>query len=60
MNNTNTNRKFEIIEQALQEAVSGGAARDIPVCSISCHVFSINVCYVDLCDIPTLPMTRAA
>lgn len=47
----NPNEKYEIIEQALQESVGGGLARDIDLCSVSCHVFSINVCYVDLCSI---------
>jgi hypothetical protein len=49
----NPTEKNEIIELALQEAVSGGLARsiDIPLCSVSCHVFSINVCHVDLCSI---------
>lgn len=45
------NEKHEIIEQALQESVGGGMAADIDLCSVSCHVFSINVCYVDLCSI---------
>jgi hypothetical protein len=49
----NPNEKNEIIEQALQESVSGGLATRIPLCSISCHIFSINVCYVDLCSIGT-------
>jgi hypothetical protein len=47
---TNPNEKFEIIEQALQESVGGGMA-PIDLCSISCHVFSINVCHIDLCSI---------
>lgn len=56
MNNANA-KKAQIIERALQEAVGGGLATDveIPVCSISCHIFSINVCHVDLCDV-TLPL----
>jgi hypothetical protein len=41
----NPNEKQEIIEQALIEAVGGGMAW----CSISCHIFSKDVCYVDLC-----------
>jgi hypothetical protein len=49
----NPTEKNEIIELALQETVSGGLARDIDLCSVSCHVFSINVCHVDLCSIPT-------
>lgn len=49
----NPTEKNEIIEQALQESVSGGLAARIPLCSISCHIFSINVCYVDLCSIGT-------
>jgi hypothetical protein len=40
------NEKQEIIEQALHEAVGGGR---INLCSISCHIFSKDVCYVDLC-----------
>ena len=47
----NPNEKNELIEQALQESVSGGLARDIPLCSISCSIFSIDVCHVDLCKI---------
>jgi hypothetical protein len=47
----NPNEKNEIIELALQESVSGGLARSIDFCSVSCHVFSINVCYVDLCGV---------
>ena len=47
----NPTEKNEIIEQALQESVTGGLAARIPLCSISCHIFSINVCYVDLCGI---------
>jgi hypothetical protein len=47
----NPNEKNEIIELALQETVSGGLFRDIDLCSVSCHVFSINVCHVDLCKI---------
>ena len=39
--------KNEIIEQALQEAVGGGMANW--TCSISCHIFSRDVCYVDIC-----------
>jgi hypothetical protein len=49
----NPNEKNEIIEQALQESVSGGTIR-IPLCSVSCHIFSINVCHVDLCEIKVL------
>jgi hypothetical protein len=45
---SNPNEKYEIIEQALQESVGGGA---IPLCHISCHIFSINVCDIDLCSI---------
>ena len=43
---TEPNEKQEIIEQALQEAVGGGR---INICSISCSIFSRDVCYVDLC-----------
>ena len=43
---SNPNEKQEIIAQALQEAVGGGR---IDLCSISCHIFSKDVCYVDLC-----------
>lgn len=52
MNNAKS-KKSEIIEQALQEAVGGGLASnvEIPICIISCHIFSINVCHVDLCDV---------
>lgn len=48
----NPTEKNEIIELALQESVAGGLARDIDLCSVSCRVFSINVCYVDLCSLP--------
>ena len=41
--------RHEIIEQALREAVGGGAAWQ---CSLSCHIFSKDVCYVDLCGTP--------
>ena len=44
----NTNEKFEIIELALQESVGGGR---INLCAITCHVFSIDVCRVELCSI---------
>jgi hypothetical protein len=47
----NPTEKNDLIELALQESVSGGLARDIPLCSISCHIFSINVCHIDLCNI---------
>lgn len=47
----NPNEKHELIEQALQESVSGGLARDIPLCAITCSIFSIDVCRVDLCHI---------
>ncbi len=47
----NPNEKNEIIELALQESVSGGLAKDIPLCSINCSIFSIDVCRVDLCSI---------
>jgi hypothetical protein len=51
MNNAKS-KKSEIIEQALQEAVGGGLAKvEVPICSVSCHIFSINVCHVDLCDV---------
>ena len=50
------NERNELIEQALQEAVSGGAALN---CSISCHVFSINVCYIDLCGEPGICAARS-
>ena len=46
----NPTEKNEIIELALQEAVSGGL-RPIDLCSANCHIFSINVCHVDLCSI---------
>jgi hypothetical protein len=52
----NPNERNELIEQALQEAVSGGAAMN---CSISCHIFSINVCYIDLCGDPGICAARA-
>ena len=46
----NPNEKYEIIEQALQESVGGGAP--VGLCHISCHILSINVCDVDICHIP--------
>lgn len=50
MNKTNPNERNELIEKALHQAVSGGSALE---CSISCHIFSINFCDIDLCDIGT-------
>jgi hypothetical protein len=47
-NNTNPSEKYEIIEQALQESVGGGR---INLCAITCHVFSIDVCRIDVCGI---------
>ena len=46
MNPNDKNEKNEIIEQALQEAVGGGR---VNLSSISCHIFSKDVCYVDFC-----------
>lgn len=43
--------KNEIIERALQEAVGGGLEVDIDLCQVSCSIFSINVCNIDLCSI---------
>ena len=45
--NKEQSNKIEVIEQALQEAVGGGM---IPVCGISCHIFSKDVCNIDLFD----------
>jgi hypothetical protein len=56
MKNPNQTEKRDLIEQALQEAVSGGAALN---CSISCHIFSINVCYIDLCGEPGICASRS-
>ena len=47
MNQDNT-RKIEVIEQALQESVGGGM---VPACHVTCHIFSVNVCDIDICDI---------
>lgn len=49
MNNGKSRSKFEVIEEALQEAVGGGA-QPMPACSINCHIFSIDVCHIDLCE----------
>jgi hypothetical protein len=51
MNNPNKTEKNELIDLALQESVSGGLAFN---CEINCHIFSINVCHVDLCGTPTV------
>jgi hypothetical protein len=45
MNDPNT-EKQEIVELALQEAIGGGR---VNLCGISCHIFSKDVCHVDLC-----------
>jgi len=47
----NAKNKFEVIEQALQEAVGGG--KPIDLCGGTCSVFSWDVCDVDLCSIGT-------
>ena len=54
MNQANSRNKFEVIEQALQEAVGGGTV-PIDLCGGTCSVFSIDVCDIDLCriNIPT-------
>lgn len=43
MNNPNQNEKNELIEQALQESVGGGAIR-IDLCDLKCSIFSKDVC----------------
>jgi hypothetical protein len=50
MNNTNPSEKYEIIEQALQESVGGGMI-PVDVCGASCHIFSIDVCRIDICGV---------
>ena len=50
MNQANSRNKFEVIEQALQEAVGGGTV-PIDLCGGTCSVFSIDVCDIDLCSI---------
>jgi hypothetical protein len=50
MNNANPSEKYEIIELALQESVGGGMI-PVDVCGISCHIFSMDVCYVDRCSV---------
>ena len=50
MNGINPGEKYEIIEQALQESIGGGMV-PVDVCGASCHIFSINVCNVDLCSV---------
>ena len=47
MNNISPNEKYEIIEQALQESVGGGA---FPVCGFSCHLFSMDICNIEVCS----------
>lgn len=47
MNDINPSEKYEIIEQALQESVGGGRLPDL--CGLTCSIFSINVCDIDLC-----------
>jgi hypothetical protein len=42
------NDKYEIIEQALQEAVGGGAA--VPVCGWTCHLASRDICNIEICS----------
>jgi hypothetical protein len=48
MSNSNPGEKYEIIEQALQEAVGGGAAT--PVCGWTCHLASRDLCNIDICS----------
>ncbi len=45
--------KMELIEAALLANVSGGAERDdgINICGASCHIFSIDVCNINICSI---------
>ncbi len=43
--------KQEIIDRALQESVGGGNEGSVDVCGISCSIFSINVCNIDICRI---------
>lgn len=50
MNNMKSAGKFELIEQALQEAVGGGIP-PIDLCGGSCHILSWDVCDVNLCSI---------
>jgi hypothetical protein len=42
-NQDGANEKNELIEQALQESVSGGTIR-IRLCDLHCSIFSVNVC----------------
>lgn len=51
MDNVKSAGKFEIIEQALQEAVGGGVFQDHDVCAITCSIFSRDVCNIDLCSV---------
>ena len=50
MTKTNSRNKFEVIEQALQQAVGGGQV-PIDLCGGTCSIFSIDVCDIDLCSI---------
>lgn len=50
MDNVKSTGKFEIIEQALQEAVGGGV-EPIDACAVTCSVFSMDVCNIDLCTV---------
>lgn len=43
--------KQEIIDRALQESVGGGSEGSIDWCGISCSIFSMDVCNIDLCRI---------
>lgn len=50
MNKVNPTEKSEIIEQALQESIGGGVYNDNDVCAVTCSIFSIDVCRIDLCS----------
>ena len=52
MTNNNPGDKYEIIERALQESVGGGLT-PVDVCGASCHIFSLDVCNIDMCSVNT-------
>jgi hypothetical protein len=56
MTNSNPSEKYEIIEQALHDSIGGGLT-PVDVCGVSCHIFSLDVCYVDQCSVGAVRTT---
>jgi hypothetical protein len=56
MTNSNPSEKYEIIEQALHDSIGGGLTL-VDVCGVSCHIFSLDVCYVDQCSVGAVRTT---